>query len=111
MIQTIVLVGTLDGLDVPWAFHHTDHTAIPLGRGADFADLPRRIILADPAAVQIFLGMFDGFGQFHGLLIGHRHHFVGHAGGPFAADPGKARKLVHQIFQRFNVLRHDGLSP
>ena len=93
-------MGALDGFDIARAFHNADDAAVALLGKADLADLACGVILADAAAVQVLFGVLNGFCQFHGLLVGHAHDLVGHAGSAFAADAGKTGKLIYQIFQR-----------
>ena len=47
MIQAVVFPGALKGLHVPGGLHHADDRAVPLGAGADGAELCLGVVLAD----------------------------------------------------------------
>ena len=59
----VVLPGALKRLHIPRRFHHADDRRVPLGAGADGADLSLGVVLADAAAVELGVRVLDGRSQ------------------------------------------------
>ena len=106
MIQAVVLPGALKRLHIPRRFHHADDRRVPLGAGADGADLGLGVVLADAAAVELGVRVLDGRSQGRRVLIGHAQHLIGHAGRAFAPDARKLAELFDQLFQRGSIVAH-----
>ena len=68
MVETVVLLGVLDGHDVLYVLHHADDALHTFGVGADGAEVGVADTMADAAVVDIRGEAVDGIGHVHHLL-------------------------------------------
>ena len=106
MVQAAVLPGALDGLDVLRGLDHADGGMVPRLVGADGADLPLGVVLAQPAAVEAGVHPLDGRDQLAGLLFRQVHQLVGQAGGGLFPEAGQPLELVDQHLEWYGGTIH-----
>ena len=99
VIDAVILAAALEREHIARLRHDADSTLVALRRGADGARLLIGEILADTAAVDVFLGVHNGGCKLQRLLLREGQNMKRQPLRALAPDAGQRGKLVDEIFK------------
>ena len=99
VIDAVILAAALKREHVARLRHDADGALVALRRGTDGARLLIGEILADAAAVDVFLGVYNGGCKLQRLLFREGQDMKRQTLRALAPDAGQCSELVNEIFE------------
>ena len=99
VIDAVILAAALKREHIARLRHDADGALVALRRGADGARLLIGEILADAAAVDVFLGVHNGRGKLQRLLFREGQNMKRQPLRALAPDTGQRGELVDEVFK------------